>query len=131
MTAVLRSLPSNVVLLGVMDHSSVIRELCASDIFFFPTTSEGFPNVILEAMAVGLPVVSTRVGAIPEIIEHGTNGILVDRPQDPRRLAGHIVDVLEGKQPVAHMVRAARSAAVERFSNQVRLANLRHFYSSL
>lgn len=53
-------------------------ELKRSDIFLFPSFGEGCPVVILEAMGAGLAVVSTPVGAIPEIIENGVNGFLVD-----------------------------------------------------
>lgn len=48
-----------------------------SDIFVFPSLSEGQPKVLIEAMAAGLPIIATRVGGIPSIIEDGWNGILV------------------------------------------------------
>ncbi|MDQ7837053.1 MAG: glycosyltransferase family 4 protein [Thermodesulfobacteriota bacterium] len=75
---IMGSLPHNIRLLGIMDNSSVIKEMCSSDLFFFPSHAEGFPNVVLEAMAVGLPVVSTKVGAIPEMIEDREGGFLVE-----------------------------------------------------
>jgi glycosyltransferase involved in cell wall biosynthesis len=70
--------PSNVTLYGTLDHLKVLREMCASDIFLFPSLMEGFPNAVLEAMSVGLPVVATRVGAIPEMIEDGKGGLLFE-----------------------------------------------------
>lgn len=60
--------------------------MAASDIFVLPSLSEGMPLVVLEAMSMGLPVVSTRVGAVPDLIEDGRSGILVP-PGDPDAIA--------------------------------------------
>ncbi|MDD4893794.1 MAG: glycosyltransferase family 4 protein [Candidatus Omnitrophica bacterium] len=64
----------------------VIKYFSEADIFVLPSYFEGMPFSILEAMAAGLPVISTRVGSIPEIVEEGTNGFLVD-PGDHKALA--------------------------------------------
>ncbi len=62
-----------------------------SDIFVFPTShGEGFPTVIAEAMAAGLPIIATPVGAIPEVVETGVNGIIISKP-DPREIADAII----------------------------------------
>ena len=75
----LQDLPPNVILGGDVSRDAVLQKMRESDIFvLFTTHSEGFPMVVVEAMAVGLPVVSTRVGAIPEMIEEGSGGLLVD-----------------------------------------------------
>jgi glycosyltransferase involved in cell wall biosynthesis len=74
----LQRLPVNVTLYGTLEHLEVLREMCASDVFLFPSFTEGFPNAVLEAMSVGLPVVATRVGAIPEMIEDGKGGLLFE-----------------------------------------------------
>ena len=62
--------------------NEVLRSI---DIFVFPSLWEGFPFSILEAMAVGLPIIATRVGGIPEMITDGVNGLLVPR-KNPRAL---------------------------------------------
>jgi glycosyltransferase involved in cell wall biosynthesis len=70
---------------GWVDLEAVPTHLAAADVLVLPTMSEGFPNVVLEAMAAGLPVVATNVLGIPEIVTDGENGILVP-PRDPRAL---------------------------------------------
>lgn len=68
--------------------------LNSSDIFAFPSTDECFPLVILEAMASGLPIVTTNVGAIPEIVEEGKTGFIVP-PGDARSLAEKLGTLIE------------------------------------
>ena len=63
--------------LGPVTRSEVLTMLAASDVFVFPSTTEGFPNSVAEAMAVGLPVVASPVGAIPEMIDVPDGGFLV------------------------------------------------------
>ena len=56
-------------IVGEVDHEGVLAELLQADMFVFPSYTEGFPNVILEAMACGCPIVSSDVGAIPEMLD--------------------------------------------------------------
>lgn len=69
--------PSNVIFTGEVNKESIIKFMDESDILIFPTHTEGFPNVILESMARGLPIIATNVGAIPDMIEEN-GGILVN-----------------------------------------------------
>ena len=68
--------PQNVSFLGTISKKKVIQEMQSADVLLFPSLTEGFPNVVLEAMACGLPIIATPVGAIPEMIE-SEGGILV------------------------------------------------------
>ncbi|MEZ4642786.1 MAG: glycosyltransferase [Chloroflexota bacterium] len=86
--------------LGLMDtvflagsRQDIPELLAISDLFVLPSHSEGMPNVILEAMAAGLPVVATAVGGIPEIVTEET-GILV-KPGDAGALAQAILQILQ------------------------------------
>jgi glycosyltransferase involved in cell wall biosynthesis len=64
-----------------------------SDVFVLPSFMEAFPLVVLEAMASSLPVVATNVGAIPDMIEEGVNGYLVE-PRDPEALTARLSRLL-------------------------------------
>lgn len=78
----LRLPPANVALGGNVAPGVVLQQMNSSDLFLFPSYFEGFPNAVIEAMAMGLPVVATRVGAIPEIVEDGAGGLLIDNPDE-------------------------------------------------
>ncbi|HOD36076.1 MAG TPA: glycosyltransferase family 4 protein [Syntrophales bacterium] len=77
-------LQTRVILAGFRSHDEIPYWINASDIFVFPSYNEGLPNVILEAMACGRPIIATEVGGIPEVVTHGTNAILIPpRTVDP------------------------------------------------
>jgi glycosyltransferase involved in cell wall biosynthesis len=67
-----------------------------------PSYSEGTPNVVKEAMACARPVIATNVGGIPELIEHGVNGLLFE-PGDHKTLSDHITYLAENREVVREM----------------------------
>ncbi len=71
---------------------SYLKAVAAADVFVLPSLEEGLPLALVEAMALGVPVVSTPVNAIPEAVEHGVTGILVP-PGDAEGLAGAILQL--------------------------------------
>ena len=79
---------------GEVTGSDKRKIFAESDIFVMPSYSEGMPLVILEAMAAGLPIVATRVGALPEILEEGRNGFLVE-VGDYGALARRIIELVK------------------------------------
>ena len=77
----------------LLGYRTDVRELlAAADIFVLSSAHEGLPVSIMEAMSVGLPVVATAVGGVPEAVEDGITGRLVP-PGDPQRLADAIVQL--------------------------------------
>jgi glycosyltransferase involved in cell wall biosynthesis len=78
---------------GARPHDEVARWMAASDLLVLPSWMEGTPNVVLEALASGRPVVATRVGGTPDVLSDDRAGILVP-PRDPAALADAIVSAL-------------------------------------
>jgi glycosyltransferase involved in cell wall biosynthesis len=89
--------------------------LWRSWVFTMASISESSPNVVVEAMATGLPVVSTRVGGIPELVQHGETGLLVD-PNNPEQLADSLAELLRNETRREAMGSKARTWAVAHYS---------------
>jgi len=90
---------------GRIENGKIPTYIAQADIFVLPSLSEGFPVVVLEAMAAGLPVVATGVGGLPCIIEEGVNGFLVE-PANPEQIAEKIVLLLGDDELRLKMSRA-------------------------
>ena len=75
--------------LGPLPRAEVAERYRAADLFTLPSSAEAFGNVFAEALASGLPIVGSDTGGIPDLVEHGSNGLLV-RPGDVGALAGAI-----------------------------------------
>lgn len=111
-----RGLEDPGVLAFVDPGGDVPRIVPGFDIFVMTSVprSEGMPTAILEAMACGLPVVSTDVGAVRELIDDGVTGFVVP-PEDPRAVADSVLRLLRDPQLAAEMGGAGRRRARERF----------------
>src|SRR5262245_20830634 len=94
------------------DIPEIMRRL---DLFVLPSLREGISNTILEAMATGLPVIATRVGGNPELVEDGETGTLVP-PADPIAMADVISGYLNNPAKMAQHGRAGRKRAEVEFS---------------
>ncbi len=93
-----------------------VKELLfAFDVFVLPSLFEGLPNVILEAMASGRPIVATAVDGTPELIEHNETGLLVP-PKSPHALQEQILNLLENEEKGSKLGRQAKEMAKQKFS---------------
>ena len=98
-----------------MDGSDKAALLDAADVYVRPSNHEGMPISLLEALACGLPIVATRVGAVPEVVTDGREGLLPP-PHRPDLLAHAMKRIMDDEATRSAMAGAARRLAQRRFS---------------
>src|SRR5690606_18392930 len=86
-----------------MNQQNLFKFMKSFDVFLLPSLSEGIANVVLEAMAIGLPVVSTDCGGMPEVIKQGETGWIVPI-RNPEAMAHAIESIMEMPQEVLHNI---------------------------
>jgi glycosyltransferase involved in cell wall biosynthesis len=114
--------------LGARDDVAAL--LAALDVFVLTSISEGFPFVVLEAMALERPVVATAVNGVPEIVEPGVTGALVERG-DGQALARAVLDTLADAERARAMGRAGRRRVQTCFTASRMVAETAAFYRDL
>lgn len=124
-------MPDNVSFEGRVHHSThMVALMRSSHALLFPSRSEGLSLVALEALACGLPIITTRGTSMAEIVQHGMSGMLCDEDD----VASFISAIREvAAAPVAHleMTLAARKLAVERYSQERMFGSYIHLYDGL
>jgi glycosyltransferase involved in cell wall biosynthesis len=126
----LDSLKGHVEVLSALPREEVAELYRAADVFVLPTHREGFPNTVLEAMAAGLPVIATPVGAIPDAVRHGEEGILVP-PRDAEALTEALAALVRDPERRWALGARARERAVRVFSLEVVVRQLAALYDEL
>ena len=99
--------------LGRQDPAGIAATLAKSSVYVLPTYMDNSPNSLCEAMAMGLPVISTEVGGVPSLIDPEETGLLVP-VNDANRLAQAIIRVLTDEQLARHLAKQARLTAENR-----------------
>lgn len=123
-------------LMGARQQSEVKRLLSEADAFVLPCVVaadgdiDGIPVSLMEAMAVGCPVVSTRVSGIPELVVDGRTGLLAD-PGDPAGLADAFVRLAGEQGLAARLSRAGRDHVAREFNLGTETRKLRDFFREL
>lgn len=122
------SLQDHVVLAG--SRSDVADLLAASNAFLMSSISEGIPLTIIEAMAARLPVVSTAVGGIPEMVQHEQNGLLADSGDGPA-LGECLMRLQQNPDLAMRLAEAGRQTAEDQFSQQGMLDGYEKMYREM
>lgn len=113
---------SRVTLMGAMNQPEIVQLLNDSDIFVGPSVTaqngdqDAPTNTLKEAMALGMPVVTTRHGGIPELVEDGVSGFLLPE-RDPAAIAAAVEKLIAHPERWAKMGRAGHAAVEERYDN--------------
>ena len=105
-------LQKDVHFLGKQDH--VYEKLAAADLFLLPSELESFGLAALEAMACEVPVIATNVGGVPEVVEHGVDGYLVE-PGDVGAAARYAIEILSRPDRGREMGKIARLHAKKNY----------------
>lgn len=111
-------------------HQSVDELLSCADLFLLPSANESFGLAALEAMACGAPVVATRTGGLPEVVEDGVTGRLLD-VGDVAGMVAAGVDILRDDALHARMAEAARATAESRFSAEAVVPMYEAYYDRI
>jgi len=114
---------------GVLTHAQILEAMKHAEIFLLPSRAEGFPNALVEAMALGLAPIATPVGAIPEIVE-GTGAIIVP-VNNPRALACAIAKLAADPALRAQIGEASREVVRSRYTHRSVMPILAEAWQSL
>ena len=113
-----RGIAPRITFLGSLDGPEKAAAFVTSRIIVVPSWTEGFPLVIPEAMAAGLPVIATAVGAIPDFVKDGEDGFLI-APKNPKVLADRICRLLDDEGLRKQMSERVRERAVREFAIEI------------
>jgi glycosyltransferase involved in cell wall biosynthesis len=119
-----------ILFLGQVTGRAKLELFLRASVFVLPSKFENMPYALLEAMSTGLPVVTTPVGAIPELVEEGINGFFI-QPGDYYALADRIVRLLEDAPLRATMAQANRELILSSYMPDIAMARIDKIYRSL
>jgi phosphatidylinositol alpha-1,6-mannosyltransferase len=115
---------------GSVSDERLHQLYCACDVFALPSKGEGFGIVFLEAMRYGKPCIGGNHGGVPEVIDHGVNGLLVEHG-DIEQLAGALSNLAASPAQLAELGRQARDKVASRYLFPAFAANWQQFLDEL
>jgi L-malate glycosyltransferase len=114
------NLSNRITITGRIPRQDVLRYLRGMDVFAFTSLHDGCPNTVLEAMLAGIPIVATRAGAVPELIEDGKHGLLV-QPGSATELSEALVKMLDSPTDLKEYGKLAQERVLTEFAPQKEL----------
>ncbi len=114
---------ANVNFLGAKPHQATLDQVATADAFVLASFAEGLPVALMEAMALGIPCVSTTIAAIPELIQDGQNGLIVP-PANPVSLSNALLRLAKDPQLREKLGLAARETVVSHYNLATNLDRL-------
>ncbi|MCD6366458.1 MAG: glycosyltransferase family 4 protein [Bacteroidales bacterium] len=111
------------------ERHDVHKLLPEFDAFMFPTEAEACPLVALEAMTCGVPVVSSGISCLKEVMDNERTGIIIDDDTNPGQYAAGILKLYDNPAYRLDMGQAARQEVLARFSEEAFLKNIQNFYN--
>lgn len=124
------NLNENVILTGWISQKDVRELLMKTSIFVLPSYNEGLPMSILEAMSLGIPIISTSVGSIPEVVENNINGKII-LPGKIKELSNALIELIKDNEKRKKMSEINFYKIKKNFSNEVNHEKLNSIYNSL
>ena len=122
-------LENNITFFPFTDEPNYIFERL--DITVLPSLyKEGLPNVLLESMSMGVPVISSNIGGVSEIVIDGETGLMVE-PGDKLALANAIIKVWEDKKNYQEMKKKARKLITNKFNKAKQFDNFAAYFQSI
>jgi len=124
-------LEDRVTFVGPLQGPALVRFWQEADLFVFPTFhQEGLPYAVLESLAAGTPVITTRTGGIPDVVQEGVHGLFV-APQDPHALAGAIARLVRDPERLRAMARNCIARAHAHYGVARMTGQMREIYGEL
>jgi glycosyltransferase involved in cell wall biosynthesis len=111
-------------------RSDALSFVAAADVYVNPADVEGLPVSILEALALGIPVVATAVGGVPAVVRHGETGLLV-QPREPHALAEGIQRLLEDRGLAARLAAAGRTLVEREYGLEPMVRSVEKIYEQV
>jgi glycosyltransferase involved in cell wall biosynthesis len=128
-----KDMQDRIIFKGELDEINVLRYMLKSTALVFPSHTEGFPNVILESMVAGCPIITTRVGAIPDILEFDSDKQLATEilVGNVNSIVTAIGNLIENNEVSLMKAELARLKAIKEFSSKRVLDSLFNIYNSI